>query len=131
MPKNCFPTIKDLIILKKLSRDDQKIIKQYGIEESDSITKSLKKLKTKLAEPNSTTIPTSYNQDSNIEHEATTSKVSQDILWYSKSRGLIERKTTSLVVTGFSKNIIQNLPMEFMIETRNLIQDMIDKVGIG
>jgi SUF system FeS cluster assembly, SufBD len=129
MPKS----IQDLIRSKNLTKSDQKLLKQYGINSQNSLNSAIKKLKSKLNPPTSTTIPTitSSNSTSNIEHEASTSKVSEDILWYAKTRGLKECQTTSLVVSGFTKSIIQNLPMEFMVETRNLIREMIDVDGVG
>jgi hypothetical protein len=127
------PTIQNLIDSKKLTKVDQKILKKYHIKNQNSLNQAIKFLKSMQNQPISTTIPTIINNNSTstIEHEASTSKVSDDILWYAKTRGILERQTTSLIVTGFAKSIIQNLPMEFMIETQNLVRDMIDVGGIG
>jgi cell division ATPase FtsA len=126
-------TIQNLIDSKKLTKADQKTLKKYYIKNQSSLTQAIKFLKSNLEQPVSITIPTIINNNSTstVEHEASTSKVSDDILWYAKTRGILERQTTSLIVTGFAKNIIQNLPMEFMIETQNLVRDMIDVEGIG
>ena len=69
------------------------------------------------------TIPyiTSKNPSSNIEHEATTSKISEDQLFYCLSRGLSEEEAVSLIVNGFCKEVMKELPMEFSVEAQKLI----------
>src|SRR5699024_11863180 len=57
-----------------------------------------------------------------IEHEATTSKVSEDQLFLCKSRGLDEEKAVSMIVNGFCKEVFQELPMEFAVEARALLE---------
>jgi Fe-S cluster assembly protein SufB len=61
------------------------------------------------------------NATVNFEHEATTSKISDDQLFYCKSRGLDGEAATALIVSGFVKDVIQHLPMEFAIEAQKLI----------
>ena len=57
----------------------------------------------------------------NFEHEATTSKISDDQLFYAKSRGLSDEEAVALIVNGFVKDVIQHLPMEFAVEAQKLI----------
>ena len=69
------------------------------------------------------TIPyiTSKNPSANIEHEATTSKISENQLFYCLSRGLSEEEAVSLIVNGFCKEVMKELPMEFSVEAQKLI----------
>ncbi|MFP4537635.1 MAG: Fe-S cluster assembly protein SufB [Dichotomicrobium sp.] len=61
------------------------------------------------------------NPTAQFEHEATTSKISDDQLFYVMSRGLSEEEAVALIVNGFVRDVIQQLPMEFMAETQRLI----------
>ncbi|MEZ5843994.1 MAG: Fe-S cluster assembly protein SufB [Hyphomicrobiaceae bacterium] len=61
------------------------------------------------------------NRTSHFEHEATTSKISEDMLFYCRQRGLSEEEAVALVVNGFVRDVLQQLPMEFMAETQKLI----------
>ena len=61
------------------------------------------------------------NKTAIIEHEATTSKISDDQLFYAMQRGLSENEAVSLIVNGFCKDVMQHLPMEFAIEAGRLI----------
>jgi Fe-S cluster assembly protein SufB len=61
------------------------------------------------------------NSSTTFEHEATTSKISDDMLFYCRSRGLDEEEAVALVVNGFVKDVIQQLPMEFAVEAQKLI----------
>src|SRR5437588_1644699 len=56
-----------------------------------------------------------------IEHEATTSKVSEDQLFYCRQRGLSAEEAVALIVNGFVKDVLQQLPMEFAVEAQKLI----------
>ena len=56
-----------------------------------------------------------------FEHEATTSKISDDTLFYCQQRGLSKEEAIALVVNGFVRDVLQHLPMEFMAETQKLI----------
>ena len=56
-----------------------------------------------------------------FEHEATTSKISDDQLFYCLSRGLSPEEAVALIVNGFVRDVLQHLPMEFMAETQKLI----------
>jgi len=61
------------------------------------------------------------NQTAHFEHEATTSKISDDMLFYCMQRGLSEEEAVALVVNGFVRDVLQQLPMEFLAETQKLI----------
>ena len=61
------------------------------------------------------------NATSRCEHEATTSKVDDDQLFYCRSRGMDAEAAVALVVNGFCKDVLQALPMEFAIEAQNLV----------
>lgn len=56
-----------------------------------------------------------------FEHEATTSKISDDMLFYCQQRGLTAEEAIAVVVNGFVRDVLQQLPMEFMAETQKLI----------
>lgn len=61
------------------------------------------------------------NSSTLFEHEATTSKISEDILFYCVQRGLSQEEAVALVVNGFVKDVLQQLPMEFAVEAQKLI----------
>jgi Fe-S cluster assembly protein SufB len=61
------------------------------------------------------------NSSAVFEHEATTSKISEDILFYCRQRGMSAEEATALVVNGFVKDVLQQLPMEFAVEAQKLI----------
>jgi Fe-S cluster assembly protein SufB len=61
------------------------------------------------------------NNSSRVEHEATTSKVDDDQLFYCRSRGMDEEEAVALVVNGFCKEVLQSLPMEFAMEAQALV----------
>lgn len=56
-----------------------------------------------------------------VEHEATTSKVSEDILFYCKQRGMDEDEATALIINGFAKEVLKQMPMEFAVEAQKLL----------
>ena len=62
------------------------------------------------------------NQSAKVEHEATTSKIGEDQLFYCNQRGIKTDKAIGLIVNGFCKNVMDNLPMEFAIEARKLLE---------
>jgi Fe-S cluster assembly protein SufB len=64
----------------------------------------------------------SKNASAVFEHEATTSKIAEDMLFYCQQRGLSEEEAVALVVNGFVKEVLQQLPMEFAVEAQKLIQ---------
>ncbi len=61
------------------------------------------------------------NQDSIVEHEATTSKISDEQLFYLRQRGINPEDSVSLIVNGFCKEVLKELPMEFAVEARELL----------
>jgi Fe-S cluster assembly protein SufB len=61
------------------------------------------------------------NASGKVEHEATTSKISEDQLFYVMQRGIPEEEAIALIVNGFVKDVIQELPMEFAVEAQKLI----------
>ena len=63
----------------------------------------------------------SSNSDSMVEHEATTSKINEDQLFYCQHRGLNSEDAVGLIVTGFCKEVLQHLPLEFAVEAQKLV----------
>jgi Fe-S cluster assembly protein SufB len=61
------------------------------------------------------------NPGAQIEHEATTSKISDDQLFYAMQRGLPQEEAVALIVNGFAKEVLQQLPMEFAVEAQKLL----------
>ncbi|MEJ2554051.1 MAG: Fe-S cluster assembly protein SufB [Gammaproteobacteria bacterium] len=61
------------------------------------------------------------NRSAQVEHEATTSKISDDQLFYCRQRGLTAEDAVSMIVNGFCKEVIKELPMEFAVEAQNLL----------
>ena len=62
------------------------------------------------------------NNSSKTEHEATTSKIGEDQLFYCKQRGLKEEDAVSIIVSGFCKDVFKELPMEFAVEAQKLME---------
>ena len=63
----------------------------------------------------------SSNSDSMVEHEATTSKINEEQLFYCMQRGLNSEDAVGLIVNGFCKEVLQHLPMEFAVEAQKLV----------
>ena len=63
-----------------------------------------------------------HNSSSKIEHEATTSKIGEEQLFYCKQRGISEEKAISLIVNGYAKDVLNKLPMEFAVEAQKLLE---------
>lgn len=61
------------------------------------------------------------NNSSKVEHEATTSKVDEDQLFYCRQRGMDEEEAVAMVVNGFCREVLQELPMEFAMEAQQLV----------
>jgi Fe-S cluster assembly protein SufB len=61
------------------------------------------------------------NRSAKVEHEATTSKISDDQLFYCRQRGLSDEDAVALIVNGFCKEVMQELPMEFAVEAQKLL----------
>ena len=63
----------------------------------------------------------SRNPTAKVEHEATTSKIAEDQLFYCRSRGLSEEDAVGMIVNGFCKEVLKELPMEFAVEAQKLL----------
>ena len=63
----------------------------------------------------------SKNSSAVVEHEASTSKINEDQLYYCRQRGLSHEESVSLIVNGFCKQVLQELPMEFAVEAQKLV----------
>ena len=63
----------------------------------------------------------SKNRNAILEHEATTSRISEDQLFYCRQRGISEEDAVALVVNGFCREVLQQLPMEFAVEAQKLV----------
>ena len=61
------------------------------------------------------------NPTAQVEHEATTSKISDDQLFYAMQRGLAAEEAVALIVNGFAKEVMKQLPMEFAVEAQKLL----------
>jgi len=61
------------------------------------------------------------NSSAEVEHEASTSKVNEDQLFYCRQRGISEEEATSMIVNGFCREVFKELPMEFAIEAQRLL----------
>ena len=62
------------------------------------------------------------NKNAQIEHEATTSKIGEDQIFYCNQRGIETEKAIALIVNGFSKDVLNKLPMEFAVEAQKLLE---------
>jgi Fe-S cluster assembly protein SufB len=63
----------------------------------------------------------SRNPSAKVEHEATTSKIAEDQMFYCRQRGLSEEEAVALIVNGFCREVLQELPMEFAVEAQKLV----------
>ena len=61
------------------------------------------------------------NENSQVEHEASTSKISEDQLFYLRSRGIGQEDAVNMIVNGFCKEVFKELPMEFAVEAQKLL----------
>ena len=62
------------------------------------------------------------NDSSVVEHEATTSKINEDQLFYCNQRGIPTEDAVGLIVNGYAKEVMNKLPMEFAVEAQKLLQ---------
>jgi Fe-S cluster assembly protein SufB len=69
------------------------------------------------------TFPTldTAREDAQIEHEATTTRISEERLFYCQQRGITPQEATALIVGGFCQSVLEELPMEFALEARSLL----------
>jgi Fe-S cluster assembly protein SufB len=63
----------------------------------------------------------SKNKSAKLEHEATTSKISEDQVFYCQQRGISQEEALALIVNGFCREVLQHLPMEFAVEAQKLV----------
>ena len=61
------------------------------------------------------------NDNAVVEHEATTSKISEEQLFYCNQRGIPQEDAVALIVGGYARNVLDKLPMEFAVEARKLL----------
>ena len=61
------------------------------------------------------------NSTSNVEHEASTSKMNEEQLFYFQSRGISQEDAINMIVNGFCKDVIKELPLEFAVEAQKLL----------
>ena len=61
------------------------------------------------------------NKSAQVEHEATTSKIGEDQIFYCQQRGIDEESAVALIVNGFAKEVMNKLPMEFAVEAQKLL----------
>ena len=119
---------KSNIISKSISRNGGNATYRgkVFIGESASNSEAMVKCDTLILDEmsKSDTIPVNscFNESSNIEHEATVSKISDENLFYMMSRGIDKEKATELIVLGFLDKFRQELPMEYAVELNQLIK---------
>jgi Fe-S cluster assembly protein SufB len=61
------------------------------------------------------------NNSARVEHEATTSKIGEDQIFYCQQRGIDEESAVALIVNGYAKEVLNQLPMEFAVEAQKLL----------
>ncbi len=61
------------------------------------------------------------NKDATVEHEATTSKIGEDIMFYCRQRGISAEDAVALIVNGYCRDVLEQLPMEFAVEAKKLL----------
>ena len=71
------------------------------------------------------------NQSSQMEHEATTSKIGEEQLFYCNQRGISTENAISLIVNGFCKDVFKKLPMEFAVEAQALMEISLEGCSVG
>ena len=67
-------------------------------------------------------IITNKNKSSTVNHEATTSKLDEEQLFYAMQRGINEEDSVNMIVSGFCKDVFQKLPLEFAVEANKLLE---------
>lgn len=119
---------KSTIISKSIARSGGNATYRgkVDIKESATNSSSMVKCDTLLLDnvSKSDTIPVNIcrNNSSNIEHEATVSKISNEKLFYMMSRGISEEKATELIILGFIEKFREELPMEYAVELNQLLK---------
>ena len=70
------------------------------------------------------------NPTAKVEHEASTSKIAEDQLFYLQQRGIREEEAVALIVNGFCRQVFDKLPMEFAVEAQKLLEiSLEDSIG--
>lgn len=130
------PHTSSNIISKSVSRNGGKVNYRGLVSISEKATNSKSKVEcdTLILDKLSTsdTIPTNVikNDTSQIEHEATVSKISEEQLFYLMSRGLTKENATQMIVMGFLEPFTRELPMEYAVELNQLLKlDMSNSIG--
>ena len=130
------PNTSSNIISKSVSRNGGKVNYRGIVSHGEKALNAKSKVEcdTLILDKLSTsdTVPTnvSKNATSQIEHEATVSKISEDQLFYLMSRGLTESQATEMIVMGFLEPFTRELPMEYAVELNQLLKlDMSNSVG--
>lgn len=119
---------KSTIISKSIARSGGNATYRGKVDIKESATNSSAMIKcdTLILDDisKSDTIPVNIcsNNSSNIEHEATVSKISEEKLFYMMSRGIDEEKATELIILGFIEKFRQELPMEYAVELNQLLK---------
>mgnify|MGYP001955006851 FL=1 len=67
-------------------------------------------------------IITNRNNSSTVNHEATTSKLDEEQLFYAMQRGINQEDSVNMIVSGFCKDVFQKLPLEFAVEANKLLE---------
>ena len=126
---NCFgnDSMKSRVIAKCGGKADFR--GEIRIEKEADNSSSIVKCDTLILDEKSSSdafpIDTVKNKKSNIEHEATVSKISEEKLFYLMSRGLSEEEAIDLVVLGFTEEFKKELPMEYAVELNQLLKQNI------
>ena len=68
-----------------------------------------------------------YNSHSQVEHEASTSRLSEEQLFYFQSRGISREDAINMLVNGFCKDVIKKLPLEFAVESQKLLSMKLER----
>ena len=71
------------------------------------------------------------NSSAKMEHEATTSKIGEDQLFYCNQRGISTESAIHLIVNGFCKDVFKKLPMEFAVEAQKLMEVSLEGCSVG
>ena len=71
------------------------------------------------------------NPSAQMEHEATTSKIGEEQLFYCNQRGISTENAVSLIVNGFCKDVFKELPMEFAVEAQKLMEVSLEGCSVG
>jgi Fe-S cluster assembly scaffold protein SufB len=122
---------RQLEILKILNLDLEEVLKLQPDQKKLVLQKSYQKYQnqikgTQISSANTYPTIVSASSTAVIEHEASTSRINQQVLEFLESRGLKQDQAISLVVSGYCRDVLQNLPFEFAVEARNLLQMKIE-----